>query len=137
MTDREYYDEEEQSASESRYRNKEKRVGYVPLSNALIRLFADLPDAALRTYLVLCSYAFGRGETFVGQETLCQLRGAHLSTIIKHINSLKEAGLISVERRGQGKTNIYIIEDIPEKALDEYIKLFIDKEADKRILVLW
>lgn len=76
MTDRDYYTEEEQDASsEARYRNKEKRVGYVPVSNALIRLFSDLPDAALRTYLALCSYAFGRGETFVGQETLCQIRG--------------------------------------------------------------
>lgn len=129
MADRDYYAEEEQDpSSEARYRNKEKRVGYVPVSNALIRLFADLPDAALRTYLTLCSYAFGRGETFVGQETLCQIRGAHLSTIIKHITALKDAGLISVERRGQGKTNIYIIEDIPEKALDEYIRLFIEKE---------
>ncbi len=131
MPDSDYYAEEEQDASsEARYRNKEKRVGYVPVSNALIRLFSDLPDAALRTYLSLCSYAFGRGETFVGQETLCQIRGAHLSTIIKHISALKDAGLISVERRGQGKTNVYIIEDIPEGALDDYIRTFIDREDE-------
>jgi DNA-binding MarR family transcriptional regulator len=73
------------------------------------------------TYAVLKSFAYVGPETFVGEETLARARDVTVSTISRHLNRLIEVGLVKVRRRGQGKTNIWIITRIPRKKLEEYI----------------
>ncbi|MFW5867791.1 MAG: ArsR/SmtB family transcription factor [Armatimonadota bacterium] len=73
------------------------------------------------TYAVLKSFAYVGPETFVGEETLARARDVTVSTISRHLTRLIEVGLVKVRRRGQGKTNIWIITRIPRNKLEQYI----------------
>ena len=73
------------------------------------------------TYILLKSFAFVGPETFVGEQTLARARGSTVSTISRHMQRLIEVGLVKVRRRGQGRTNIWIITRIPREKLEQYM----------------
>jgi uncharacterized membrane protein len=41
--------------------------------------------------------------------------GAHVSTVSRFITELEDCSLIEIERRGQGKTNFYMINFVVKK----------------------
>jgi len=79
-------------------------------------------DGEKLTYVLLKSFAYVGPETFVGEETLARARGLTVSTVSRHLQRLIEVGLVKVRRRGQGKTNIWIIARIPREKLVTYLQ---------------
>src|SRR3954471_12019441 len=61
------------------------------------------------TYSMFICYAWQNDYCFPGQETLAQDMGMSRSRVTEFIGQLEEAGLISIERRGLGMTNIYTL----------------------------
>ncbi|MGI5818492.1 MAG: ArsR/SmtB family transcription factor [Armatimonadota bacterium] len=104
------------------YEDLEQATGFTQISNAVLRCYPELSDGEKMTYAVLKSFAYVGPETFVGEETLARARDVTVSTISRHIQRLVEVGLVKVRRRGQGKTNIWIITRIPRNKLEEYIE---------------
>jgi DNA-binding MarR family transcriptional regulator len=104
------------------YEDLEQATGFTQISNAVLRCYPELSDGEKMTYAVLKSFAYVGPETFVGEETLARARDVTVSTISRHLNRLIEVGLVRVRRRGQGKTNIWIITRIPRDKLEQYIE---------------
>ncbi len=104
------------------YEDLEQATGFTQVSNAVLRCYPELSDGEKMTYAVLKSFAYVGPETFVGEETLARARSVTVSTISRHLSRLVEVGLVKVRRRGQGKTNIWIITRIPRGKLEEYIE---------------
>jgi len=119
------------------YEDLEQATGFTQISNAVLRCYPELSDGEKMTYAVLKSFAYVGPETFVGEETLARARSVTISTISRHLSRLVEIGLVKVRRRGQGKTNIWIITRIPRDKLEEYIdqwrpKLTVHKRKSRR-----
>ena len=91
------------------------------MNNAVLRCYPELSDGEKMTYILLKSFAFVGPETFVGEQTLARARGSTVSTISRHLQKLIEVGLVRVRRRGQGRTNIWIITRIPREKLERYM----------------
>lgn len=87
----------------------------------MLRCFPELSDGEKMTYAVLKSFAYVGPETFVGEETLARARSITVSTVSRHLQRLIDVGLVKVRRRGQGKTNIWIIARIPRQKLVTYL----------------
>jgi len=104
------------------YEDLEQATGFTQISNAILRCYPELSDGEKMTYAVLKSFAYVGPETFVGEATLSRARDITISTISRHLNRLIEVGLVKVRRRGQGKTNIWIISRIPRQKLEQYIR---------------
>jgi DNA-binding MarR family transcriptional regulator len=103
------------------YEDLEQATGFTQVNNAVLRCYPELSDGEKMTYAVLKSFAYVGPETFVGQETLARARDSTVSTVSRHLTRLIDVGLVGVRRRGQGKTNIWIIKRIPREKLEEYI----------------
>ncbi len=75
----------------------------------------DLSLGAKVVYSMFLRYAWHNNLVFPGQDRLgksMSVTGARVSQFIKE---LREAGLIEITRRGQGKTNIYKINFVVQK----------------------
>lgn len=88
--------------------------GFTQIPNAVLKN-ARLSFGAKTIYGLLLSYAWHNNQVFPGQETLARDAGTTRKTVNKYVRELATAGLISVKRRGLGKTAIYTLEQIVEK----------------------
>ena len=66
-------------------------------------------------FAMLLSYAWQNDFCFPGQETLAEDLGLSDRSVRTHIKSLQAIGLLSIVRRGQGKTNIYELDLKPRR----------------------
>ena len=73
-------------------------------------------------YTLLLSYAWQSRRCFPGRVTLARDAGCNQMTITRSLAHLRESKLIRIERRGQGKVNIYHI-----RKLSDAYPSFIDK----------
>lgn len=108
------------SATPARFRDPAWSQGFVQIPTLVVR-DATLSPSARLLYAVLLSYAWGEGRCFPSQETLAADLGTTDRTVRRAQDELLVKGLISIERRGQGKTNIAWIERI-----DEVYRLDVD-----------
>lgn len=84
------------------------REGFVQLPKRV--LFAgNLSYAAKLLYAVMLGYAWQEGSCFPGYLRLCRDMAASENMVRKYMRELQAIHLISQRRRGQGKTNIYIL----------------------------
>jgi DNA-binding transcriptional ArsR family regulator len=104
------------------YRNPEKRERWVPLFVALIKS-RRLTDGDVRLWALIASYA-DRGREgrsgrpcFAGQARLAHELGVKEREIRRRLTVLKQAGLLTVEQRGQGEPNYYWVEDLTPASL--------------------
>ena len=67
------------------------------------------------TFAMLLSYAWQNDYCFPGQVRLGQDLGLHETNVRKHLKALQANGLLTIQRRGQGKTNIYELNLKPKK----------------------
>jgi DNA-binding transcriptional ArsR family regulator len=67
------------------------------------------------TFAMLLSYAWQNDYCFPGQERLAQDLGLTDRSVRTHLKSLEKIGLLTVKRRGQGKTNIYELDLEPRR----------------------
>jgi Helix-turn-helix domain len=87
------------------------RHGFVQLPKQI--LYArNLSHVAKLLYAVLLGYAFQEAQCFPGYRRLCEDLQASENMIRKHMRELQAVGLLSQKRRGQGKTNLYILHDL-------------------------
>ena len=83
--------------------------GYTLVPNFILYR-TDLSAYAKLIYATILSYAWGQSRAaFPGQERLAQDSGMGVATVKRHIKELLDTGCMSVVRRGQGRTNIYIL----------------------------
>src|ERR1700677_3481719 len=66
-------------------------------------------------FAMLLSYAWQNDYCFPGQKRLGVDLGIHETNVRKHLKSLQGNGLLTIKRRGQGKTNIYELNLKPRK----------------------
>jgi len=85
--------------------------GFTQLPNSILK-HQKLPLGAKIVYALLLSYAWNDNQVFPGQQTLADDAGASRQTVSKHMKELVATGLVTIERRGQGKTSIYTLHDV-------------------------
>lgn len=69
----------------------------------------DISVGAKLTYAMLLKYAREQDECFPGQDRLAADMGTSRQTVNTYIRQLREADLVDVKRRGQGRSNLYTI----------------------------
>ena len=84
------------------------RDGFTQTPNFILKN-PDLSPGAKVTYAMFLSYAWNNDYCFPGQDRLAKDMGMSRSRVTVFVGELEDAGLVTVERRGQGKTNIYTI----------------------------
>ena len=69
----------------------------------------DVSIGAKMTYAMLLKYARELDECFPGQDRLAVDMGTSRQSVNAYIGELNKVGLITVQRRGQGRPNLYTI----------------------------
>ena len=82
--------------------------GFTKVPNLLLRS-SKLSNNAKIVYAKLLSYAWENQRCFPGQERMVEDIGTSQPTISRSLMELQKAGWLEIERRGQGKTNVYIL----------------------------
>lgn len=98
---------------------KEKNIELATLDPVVAEGFTQVPNFILRNpdisagakvvYSMFLSYAWHNESCFPGQERLAQDIGMSRSRVSEFISELNRAGLVTIQRRGLGKTNIYVV----------------------------
>ena len=82
------------------------RLGFTQVPNVILKNDA-LSFGAKVTYSMFLSYAWHNNSVFPGQARVAEDLGISERQIRRFVQELKDVGLLEVERRGLGKTNMY------------------------------
>jgi biotin operon repressor len=85
------------------------------VAHALAISAACVPFSCTLLRMTPCNYAWQNDYCYPGQKRLTEDMGLHETNVRKHLKSIEAAGLLSITRRGQGKTNIYALNLKPRK----------------------
>jgi biotin operon repressor len=88
--------------------NPVTRGGFTQVPNFILK-DPKLSMGAKVAYSMFLSYAWNNDCCFPGQERLAHDMGMSRPRVSQFIGELETAGLITIQRRGQGKTNLYTI----------------------------
>ncbi|MCA1599963.1 MAG: helix-turn-helix domain-containing protein, partial [Chloroflexi bacterium] len=91
------------------------RLGFTQLPNYLFQV-RGLSHSAKLTYALILSYAWQKDYCFPGQETLARDLEVSTRSVIEYLKELQARGLIRIQRRGLGKTNVYHVLRYPPAA---------------------
>ncbi len=80
--------------------------GFTQVPNFLLKT-KKLSSGDKMTFAMLLSYAWQNDFCFPGQIRLADDLGLDERSVRRHLKSLEAIGLLNIQRRGQGKTNIY------------------------------
>lgn len=96
--------------------NEAIRKGFTIIPNYILR-DPRVSVGAKIIYTLLLSYAWQEGSCFPGQLRLANDLGLKERMVRYYLTELKTQGFIDIRRRGQGRTNVYVIKDIraPER----------------------
>lgn len=83
-------------------------AGFTQLPNHLLT-DQRLSAGAKIAYAMLLRYAWRNSFCFPGQQTLARDMGMKERMVRNHLGELKAFDYLTVKQRGQGKTNIYIL----------------------------
>ncbi|MDF2434882.1 MAG: hypothetical protein JWP44_4513 [Mucilaginibacter sp.] len=84
------------------------RAGFVMLPTIILR-GRGLSAGAKVAYGLLLHYAWQAGSCFPGQSRMAEDLETTRQAVGRHIAELVAAGAVIVRRRGQGKTNVYVL----------------------------
>src|SRR6266478_6365581 len=84
------------------------RGGFTQVPNFLLKS-KNLSAGDKLAFAILLSYAWQNDYCFPGQERLAEDMGLSRSRVTEFVGELEKAGLITIQRRGLGKTNVYTI----------------------------
>jgi biotin operon repressor len=84
------------------------RHGWTGVPNFILES-KDISIGAKLTYAMLLKYARELDECFPGQDRLAVDMGTSRQSVNAYISELSQVGLITVQRRGQGRPNLYVI----------------------------
>jgi len=88
--------------------NPVARDGFTQVPNFILK-DSGISVGAKVVYSMFLSYAWHNDSCFPGQERLAEDMGLTRARVTQLIAELDRAGLISIQRRGQGKTNLYTV----------------------------
>ena len=88
--------------------------GFTQVPNFLFKN-SGLTMGAIVVYAKFLSYAWHNDYCFPGQQRLADDLDMGIASINRFIKELEDNALIEIERRGQGKTNIYRIAFVVQK----------------------
>ena len=89
--------------------NELLRRGFTSIPNYIFGL--PISSNAKLIYMALLSYAWTNNSCYPGLSTLCKDVSLSDKPVTKAIGELCDASLLEVKRRGQGKTNLYVLKD--------------------------
>ena len=89
--------------------NELLRRGFTSIPNYIFGL--PISSNAKLIYMALLSYAWTNRACYPGLAKLCTDVSLSDKPVTKAIEELSNASLLEVKRRGQGKTNLYILKD--------------------------
>jgi Helix-turn-helix domain len=89
--------------------NELLRRGFTSIPNYIFGL--PISSNAKLIYMALLSYAWTNRSCYPGLAKLCTDVSLTDKPVTKAIEELSNASLLEVKRRGQGKTNLYILKD--------------------------
>src|SRR4029077_6653197 len=84
------------------------RGGFTQVPNFILKM-PDLSVGAKVVYAMFLHYAWNNDSCFPGQDRLAMDIGMSRSRVAEFIGALQKAGLITITRRGMGRTNLYSI----------------------------
>jgi DNA-binding transcriptional ArsR family regulator len=90
------------------------RGGFTQVPNFLLKS-KKLSAGDKMTFAILLSYAWQNDYCFPGQQRLAQDLGLTDRSVRTHLKSLEASGLLAIQRRGQGKTNVYELNLTPRR----------------------
>ncbi len=82
--------------------------GFTQVPNMILN-DKNLSAQAKLAYAKLLSYAWFSDRVFPGQERMAEETGVSKSVVNRAILELQQRGYLEIQRRGQGKTNVYIL----------------------------
>ena len=82
--------------------------GFTQVPNIVLK-DPKLSTNAKTVYALMLSYAWNNNRVFPGQERMAQDMGTSQPTVARAVQELEKEGWLETQRRGQGKTNIYIL----------------------------
>jgi biotin operon repressor len=82
--------------------------GFTQVPNFILKNPAISVGAKV-AYSMFLSYAWHNDSCFPGQDRLADDMGLSRVRVTHYISELEAAGLVTIHRRGQGKTNLYTI----------------------------
>jgi Helix-turn-helix domain len=82
--------------------------GFTQVPNFILKM-PTLSVGAKVVYAMFISYGWHNDFCFPGQDRLAKDIGMTRPRVTQLIGELEKGGLIEIERRGQGKTNVYTI----------------------------
>lgn len=88
--------------------------GFTQVPNFLLKS-KKLSSGDKLAFAMLLSYAWANDFCFPGQARLAQDMGLTERSVRTHLKSLETNGLLAIQQRGQGKTNIYELNLKPRK----------------------
>ena len=91
------------------------RGGFTQVPNFILKN-GNLSLGAKVTYAMFLHYAWHNDSCFPGQERLAEDMGMSQSRVSEFIKELQTASLIEITRRGQGRTNLYKLGYVVQKA---------------------
>lgn len=80
--------------------------GFTQVPNFLLKS-KKLSSGDKMAFAMLLSYAWQNDFCFPGQLRLAEDMGLDERSVRRHLKSLEAIGLLAIQRRGQGKTNMY------------------------------
>lgn len=84
------------------------KLGFTQVPNFILE-DAKISVGAKVTYAMFLKYAWDNDCVFPGQERLAMHMGCSKRSVVSYIQELEKLGLLAVERRGLGKTNVYTL----------------------------
>ena len=82
------------------------RGGFTQVPNFVLKSNTISPGAKL-AYSMLLHYAWQNDYCFPGQDRLAVDMGVAKRSVVSYMQELEKTGFIVVQRRGQGKSNVY------------------------------
>ena len=89
-------------------------MGFTQVPNFLLKS-KRLSSGDKMAFAMLLSYAWQNDFCFPGQKRLADDLGLSDRSVRTHLKSLEANGLLTIKRRGQGKTNIYQLNLKPKR----------------------
>ena len=82
--------------------------GFTQVPNFILKN-PEISVGAKVAYAMFLSYAWHNDSCFPGQDRLAEDMGMTRPRVTQLIAELEAAGMVTIQRRGQGKTNLYTI----------------------------
>ena len=92
--------------------------GFTQVPNCVLEN-GKLSAGAKLTYAMLLKYAWQNDYCFPGQERLAKDMGSGKRSVVRFMAELEHHGFVTIKRRGQGKTNVYVVHFQPKKPVDK------------------